>query len=187
MSTSQQRLITVFGSHNPVPESEEYKLAESLGAALSSEGYRCATGGYGGIMEGVLKGAGGGIGFTASIFSAAPNAYVTETIESQSLLERIQLILDRSDGFVCMTGGTGTLLELAAAWEMVNKKMIDEKPIVCLGRFWHGVIKTLAGEPTIDNIHSLRNQKETATRYVHQVESAGEVVQIMNAFFNQGV
>jgi uncharacterized protein (TIGR00725 family) len=175
----KNQIITVFGSHNPKPGNEQYRVAEELGNELSAAGYTVATGGYAGTMEAVLKGAGGGIGYTAEIFTAAPNRFVTEERKSATLLQRIDRILTESDGFVCLPGGTGTLLELAAAWEIVNKKMAGKRPIVCLGEFWKPVVMTLAGEPTIDNIHSLQNQKSTATSYVLFASKPSEVVSLL--------
>ena len=48
-----------------------------------------------------------------------------------------------ADGFVILKGGTGTLLELAYVWEFINKKFIEEKPIVIVGDFWTRVVDTL--------------------------------------------
>ena len=60
----------------------------------------------------------------------------------QHLLKLIAM----GDGYVILRGGTGTLLELAAVWEMMNKGTIGRKPIVTLGEFWNGVIGTLRAE-----------------------------------------
>ena len=49
-----------------------------------------------------------------------------------SLFEIIRL----GDGFVACKGGTGTLAELAVAWEMMNKSVMPAKPFVALGEFW---------------------------------------------------
>lgn len=172
-------LITVFGSHNPKPGDEEYVLAENLGIELKRAGYMVASGGYGGIMEAVLKGAGGGIGYTVSIFTAPPNSFVTETKNSVTMFQRIELMLRESDGFICMKGGTGTLLELAAAWEFVNKKMERTRPIVCLGDFWRPVVERLTGEPTIDNIRSLENQSSSAADYISFAATPAQAIAIL--------
>lgn len=172
-------LITVFGSHNPKPGDKEYEQAEALGRELKEAGFAVATGGYAGTMEAVLKGAGGGIGYTVSIFPAQANQYVSEVRHTETLLGRIERILDESDGFVCLPGGTGTLLELAAAWEVVNKKMGPVRPVVCLGQFWRPVVQTLAGEPTIDSIKSLKNLAGTAASYVAFADSPKEAVTLL--------
>ncbi len=150
----------VFGSHSPQPGDGDYEEALSLGRALAGAGFDVATGGYGGTMEAALKGAVEGgreaFGYTCVIFSATPNDYVGSEVTSTTLFERIENCLHSCDGYVVLKGGTGTLLELAACWEMFNKKMIPPKPVVCLGEFWRPVVGTLAGEPSIENLESLR-------------------------------
>jgi predicted Rossmann-fold nucleotide-binding protein len=42
---------------------------------------------------------------------------------------------------VACKGGTGTLAELAVAWEMMNKSVIAAKPFVALGEFWQPILK----------------------------------------------
>lgn len=163
-------LITVFGSHAPKPGSDEYKEAEQLGKELAEAGFAVGTGGYGGTMEAALKGAGGGIGFTAMIFPAGVNKYVTEEIRSPGLFERIATMVEGSDGFVCLKGGTGTLLELAAVWELVNKKMVPYKPIVCIGSFWRNVVSTLDRESTIEGLSTLRKLDRSASSYIRFVD-----------------
>jgi predicted Rossmann-fold nucleotide-binding protein len=45
-----------------------------------------------------------------------------------------------ADGFVTCKGGTGTLVELAVVWEMLNKAVIGNKPVVVLGEFWTPIL-----------------------------------------------
>ena len=44
-------------------------------------------------------------------------------------------------GYVACPGGTGTLVELAVVWEMLNKGAMARKPLVVLGDFWQPVIE----------------------------------------------
>jgi len=44
-----------------------------------------------------------------------------------------------------LAGGTGTLLELAEIWELVNKGFINPaKPIVLMGDFWRPLAELMA-------------------------------------------
>ena len=38
-------------------------------------------------------------------------------------------------------GGTGTLVELAVVWEMLNKSVMAAKPFVVLGDFWAPILE----------------------------------------------
>lgn len=49
--------IVIFGSSTCLPESTSYSEAEDLGHALAKSGFGVVTGGYGGTMEAVSKGA----------------------------------------------------------------------------------------------------------------------------------
>ena len=55
--------------------------------------------------------------------------------------ERLFEFIRLADGFVACKGGTGTLAELAVAWEMMNKSVIGAKPFVALGDFWQPILK----------------------------------------------
>ena len=37
-------------------------------------------------------------------------------------------------------GGTGTLVELAVVWEMLNKSVIAPKPVAIVGNFWQPIL-----------------------------------------------
>jgi predicted Rossmann-fold nucleotide-binding protein len=66
-----------------------------------------------------------------------------------------------------LKGGTGTLLELAAVWEFINKGLLKEKPIVIVGDFWNGVIETLRKE-------LLWEGAGDCTKYIHRTSSPEE-------------
>src|ERR1700683_2635396 len=51
------RTITVFGSSYPRESDNEYATARQLGAELAKKGFSLCTGGYGGVMEAVSRGA----------------------------------------------------------------------------------------------------------------------------------
>src|SRR5258708_39414519 len=63
--TDKMKTITVFGSSRPEEGHAEYTEAVELGRALAAESFAVCTGGYGGVMEGVSRGAreAGGRGF----------------------------------------------------------------------------------------------------------------------------
>jgi len=142
-----QKTITVFGSSQPVESDEQYKLAYELGSLLAQNGFDVCTGGFFGIMEAVSKGAvengGEAIGVTVNNWGPDGNKYLTKEIKCSSLFERINKLIETGDGFVILQGGTGTLLELAAVWELSNKKLMDNKPIVCHSSMWQAIISIM--------------------------------------------
>jgi len=52
-----ERIITVFGSSRPRENEADYEEAMALGQALGEAGFAVCSGGYGGVMEAVSRGA----------------------------------------------------------------------------------------------------------------------------------
>jgi predicted Rossmann-fold nucleotide-binding protein len=55
--------------------------------------------------------------------------------------DRLFELIRMADGFVACKGGTGTLVELAVVWEMLNKSVMTGKPFAVLGDFWEPIIE----------------------------------------------
>jgi uncharacterized protein (TIGR00730 family) len=175
--TENVRIITVFGSSHPQDGHEDYTEALELGRALASTGFAVCSGGYGGVMEAVSRGASesGGhvIGVTSSFFKSRANPWVKEEITMPTWHERLFELVRLGDGFVACKGGTGTLVELAVVWEMLNKKAMAQKPFVVLGDFWQPIIDRVSevergratrfGEPREPLVHQSPTAAETAT------------------------
>jgi uncharacterized protein (TIGR00725 family) len=140
-----QRIITVFGSGRVCAGEPEYEQARRLGRALASRGFAVCSGGYGGVMEAALRGAkeGGGrtLAVTARFFRARANAWVDEEHAVSGWEDRLFELIRRGDGYAACKGGTGTLVELAVVWEMLNKGVMARKPFVVVGDFWTPVLE----------------------------------------------
>lgn len=136
--------VTVFGSARAGHGSPDYVAAEKVGALLARLGYTVCNGGYGGTMEASARGArdAGGtvVGVTVAAFDRTPNAWITTVIERPTLLGRMMTLLEMGSGYIILPGGTGTLLELAALWEFMNKGLLAQRPAVALGAVWHPVV-----------------------------------------------
>ena len=141
----QEKIITVFGSSRPHEGEPDYEQARTLGRALAEHGFAVCSGGYGGVMAGVSRGAkeagGKTYGVTAEFFSAKVNPWVDVEVRLKTWQERLFELIRLAHGFVACKGGTGTLVELAVVWEMLNKSVIADKPFAALGDFWHPIIE----------------------------------------------
>jgi uncharacterized protein (TIGR00725 family) len=139
-----ERIITVFGSSRPLEGHADYAEARSLGAALAHEGFAICSGGYGGVMEAVSRGAkeagGKTYGVTAEFFKPKANAWIDVEVRMKTWQERLFELVRLGDGFAACKGGTGTLVELAVVWEMLNKSVISAKPFAVLGDFWTPIL-----------------------------------------------
>lgn len=142
---SDGKIITVFGSSRPHEGDADYEDARQLGRALADHGFAVCSGGYGGVMAAVSRGAkeagGTTYGVTADFFKTAKlNTWIDHEIRVNTWEARLFELIRRGDGFVACKGGTGTLVELAVVWEMLNKSVMTAKPFVVLGDFWQPIL-----------------------------------------------
>jgi len=137
--------ITVFGSSRPREGDSDFAEARLLGRALAESGYSVCSGGYGGVMEAVSRGAkeagGKTYGVTAEFFKAKLNQWIDVEVRVATWQERLFELIRIADGFVACKGGTGTLVELAVVWEMLNKSVMPGKPFAVLGEFWRPILE----------------------------------------------
>jgi len=142
---SRRPIVTVFGSSRPREGDEEYATARMLGAELARKGFVVCSGGYGGVMEAVSRGAkeagGQTLGITAKFFRTHANDWVDQEVRVTSWQDRLFELVKRGRAYVVCRGGTGTLVELAVVWEMLNKGAMARRPLVVLGNFWQPVIE----------------------------------------------
>jgi uncharacterized protein (TIGR00730 family) len=140
-----RKTVTVFGSSRPSEGESDYEDARSLGRALADAGFSVCSGGYGGVMAAVSRGAkergAQTFGVTADFFTASKaNEWIDVEVRMHTWQERLFELIRLADGFVACKGGTGTLVELSVVWEMINKSVIQPKPFAVLGNFWGPVI-----------------------------------------------
>lgn len=134
--------VTVFGSARFTNDSEHYKNAEKIGAALAKTGFTVMTGGGPGIMEAANKGAfeagGNSVGCNIILpFEQKPNPYLHKWIDIPYFFIRKVILIKYSYAFVVMPGGIGTLDELFEALTLIQNKVISDFPIVIFDSVYH--------------------------------------------------
>jgi len=143
----KKKFVTVFGSSIPRPGDYEYEIAYQLGKKLAANGFNVCTGGFQGIMDAVSKGAfeegAEALGVTLKVYNAVPSKYLTREIKCNTLFERLQNLIKHGDAYIVLNGGTGTLVELALVWELINKNMLNEKPFACHGSMWKEIVNLM--------------------------------------------
>lgn len=160
-SDSPMATVTIFGSSLTSEGTPAYAQALRLGKFLSELGLAICNGGYGGLMEASMRGAreagGHTIGVTCAIWPFPANPWVVEEVRTKSFAERIMTLIERGDAYVVFPGGTGTLAELALAWEMMNKSSLSKtvggrKPLLVMESYWRPVIDCLNQESALGNL-----------------------------------
>ena len=168
-----KKTVTIFGSGRVSDSGSAYQLAYTVGKFLAQAGFIIANGGYGGTMLAAAKGAveqgGEIIGVTCSAFKrSSPNEYITREITTNSLDERLDMLIKLGYGYVVLPGGTGTLLELAKVWELKNKGFLEgDKPVILVGSFWKPLVDLVAADDP------------DSGRYVHLAEGPEQVKDIL--------
>jgi len=177
---AELRTVAVFGGYRHEVGDPVYEMAEELGRRIAEAGWALVNGGYGGSMEASARGAklAGGrvIGVTCDLFSREPNRYVDEVIPTPDLYVRIRTLLERADAYCALPGATGTLAEVAMAWEMIAKRFLAPRPLILVGRFWRPLYEMLVPGP---------NANAAAGGLVRTVETAGEAVDALRAFWRE--
>ncbi|MFC1507269.1 TIGR00725 family protein [Thermoproteota archaeon] len=121
--------ITVIGSAQSI-SSDVYQMAEELGKAIASRGAVLITGGRGGVMEAVCKGAKEKQGLTVGILPGCDkdaNPYVDIIIVTGMGDGRNIINIKSADAIIAVNGGAGTLSEIALALK-TGRKVIAIRP-----------------------------------------------------------
>ena len=141
------KLISVFGSAKPKPNTLDYEQAYQVGKLLAEAGFGVSTGGYSGTMAGVSQGAAeaGGhvVGVTCTVignFRGEANEWVAEEIKYESYRDRLLHLVVENAGMIALPGGIGTLGELSLAWGLIQVNDISSRPLVVLGERWQEML-----------------------------------------------
>lgn len=141
-----KNIIGVIGPNADACTKELYEFGEELGYELGKSGWIIVCGGMGGFMEAVCKGAKKAsspfpfqtIGILPTDTKQSANPYVDIAIPTGMGIARNILIIRTADLLIAAGGGSGTLSELAFAWQL-------GKPVLCCTIF-EGWAKKLANQ-----------------------------------------
>jgi uncharacterized protein (TIGR00725 family) len=185
-----EMIITVFGSSRPRAGDSDYEETRELGKVLAARGFAVCTGGYGGVMEAVSRGAkemgGRTYGVTAEFFARPANEWIDVEVRKKTWQERLFTLIEMGDGFVACKGGTGTLVELAVVWEMLNKSVMPGKPCVVLGNFWQPILERVREVELGVAAHRSPVWGEANGRLVQSAQSVREAVGFLAEALKQG-
>ena len=144
-TSSEDRIVTIFGGSKCGEDSEEYRQAREIGGRLAEGGFTICTGGYLGVMEAASRGArekgGRVLGIVMNQFKSEPNRYLTDKVATNHFYDRLQNLITRSVGFVALRGGMGTVTEISLVWNKLQTRVLDRRPLVLVGDCWKRVVE----------------------------------------------
>jgi len=120
----RKKIVSILGGNSNV-SSDALQLSEDLGKAIVDQGWLLCTGGRSGVMEAASKGGQKSDLWTGhQILGVLPeeehvhgNPYLDVVLPTGIGLTRNALVVRFSDVCIAVSGGAGTLSEIALAWQ----------------------------------------------------------------------
>lgn len=135
------KAVCVYCSSSESIDRSFTELATAVGARLAAEGYSLVSGGGRVSMMGaVARSARAGGAHTVGVIPRhlvpyeVADSEADELIVVETMRERKQLMDERSDAFIALPGGIGTLEELFEVWTAHSLGM-HPKPVIVLDPF----------------------------------------------------
>ena len=149
---SKIKTICVYCGSGPGTNPRFIEAAIALGKAIAENGIRLVYGGgsvgmMGAVASAVLDHGGAVTGIIPDFLRRSENALsrVQEMIVTPDMHERKRLMFERSDAFVALPGGIGTLEELVEqlTWKQLGR---HEKPVLLanIDHFWEPLLSLLS-------------------------------------------
>lgn len=148
--------VTFYGSARLTEDDEAYKKSRNLAYRISKElGYTILSGGGGGIMEAVNRGAyeagGKSVGITIRLpHEQVTNKYVTEEIPFYFFFTRQVVLSYTTEVCIFCAGGFGTFNELFEQLTLQQTGKIGRIPIILYGSEFWGPMDKLVKETLRD-------------------------------------
>src|ERR1700709_1160279 len=155
------KTVCVYCGSGPGTNPQFVEAASALGKALAENGIRLVYGGgsiglMGAIATSVLDHGGTVTGIIPDFLTARENALtgVQEMIVTADMHERKRMMFERSDAFVALPGGIGTLEELVEqlTWQQLGR---HSKPVLLanIDGFWEPLLSLLTHMRATQFIH----------------------------------
>lgn len=172
--------VTVWGSARLKPDTQHYKLAQSVASLLSKSGYSIITGGGPGLMEaanrGAREGKGTSVGLNINIpLEQSSNPFIDLGIDFNYFFIRKVMFVKHSQAFVIMPGGFGTLDEMFEAVTLIQTQKTAHFPLILVGSdYWAGLLEWL--KKTVLPVGCIDSRD---LKYMHLVDTPEEVLKII--------
>lgn len=162
----RRRVMSVVGQGSALRD-DVAAMVRELGRRAVAAGFRVATGGLGGVMTEVSRGAreadsyreGDVIGVLPTYDASTANAYVDVAVPTGIGIARNVVLVAMADVVVAVAGGSGTLSEIAFAWQL-------GKPVIALrpSGGWAAKLAGRAIDERRPDVVEVADDAETAVR-----------------------
>jgi hypothetical protein len=144
--------VTVFGSSRFEPDHAYCGLATAIGRGLAERGLTVLSGGGPSTMRAASEGARAAGGRAIGVSILLPHEqrskdFLDQFVELEHFHVRKSLLMVRSQAFIVLPGGMGTLDELSEIATLIQTGKAPARPIVLVGReYWKGLLDWLSLE-----------------------------------------
>jgi len=176
---NMKKRVVLFGSSAPLKHSYKIEI-QKLGRLLAQNSFAVISGGYGGAMEDISRGAkeGGGQhigGILCSLFTQREkNYFLTAWKSFPTYTERFYRLSKEADVFVVAPGAMGTLGELFTTMARQKTREITGPPIL-FTNWWKPVIKLFTSSaiepfPSLEALPHAENADKAMNWILEQYE-----------------
>ncbi len=83
-------------------------------------------------------------------------------------------LIEISNVYIILPGGTGTLLEFAMVWALKERNLLGNKTIIVIGEEWHELMDVMSfyNETVLDNIDII-NKAENINDIIKILDNLG--------------
>jgi len=143
--------VSIFGSARIDETSPLYSEAQALATRLAEAGCEIVTGGGGGLMQAVDRGASrgavrrpaGGNLPVRTVTDRGDAPFVEKVYRHRTFFSRLHHFVRLSSAFIVLPGGIGSTLEAMMVWQLLQAKHLPPTPFLLYGSHWHGLCSWL--------------------------------------------
>ncbi len=183
----RKKIIAVIGSAKILASNKELNLsALAVGEAIVDHGYRLINGGMSGVMEASAMGAkksskyqdGDTIGILPSYNTTEANTFIDIPLATGIGIARNTILMASCDAVIALEGGSGTLSEIALAWQM-------KKPIVCYGaEGWHKKLKSLSLDERRSEEIVIANSIDQLHKFLSEIQKKKHLLKVFQVLLS---
>jgi len=173
--------VSFFGSSRAKPGQRYYELAERTASEIVKAGFAVMTGGGGGIMEAVNKGAaeagGKSIGLNIELpMEQIPNEHQNLSLHFRYFFCRKVMFLKYAHGFIVLPGGYGTMDEFFESLVLIQTLKQASFPVILMGSdYWAGLLDWMKEKMLSEYKHISPEDMDVFT-VVDEPEAAAKII-----------
>ena len=143
--------VSIFGSARIGESDPLYSAAQALAKRLAEAGCDIVTGGGGGLMQAVDRGASRGAVMrpvdgdlpVRTVTDGGDAPFVERVYRHRTFFSRLHHFVRLSSAFIVLPGGIGSTLEAMMVWQLLQAKHLPPTPFILYGSHWRGLCRWL--------------------------------------------